>query len=162
MPEILFFVVCAVVVPVLINKSTEGERFNWLKPYLRESWTVLFVFFSAYFLLKPEAKDLLMQWHSKAPGVIGYLLASLCGAALLCAYWYFTGLITPSEKKTAEVATTSPSTEATETAKPEEKQNIPKPEEKLPSQTSELLRQVEFNQHRSDTVNPILFFCTPQ
>jgi hypothetical protein len=100
MGDIVFFAVCTLVLPVLINKSTEGERFDFLKPYLREAWTVVFVFLSTYYLTKPEAMEFLMKAHSSLPGYKGYFLAAVLGATVLCVYWWFAGLtVSPTGQK---------------------------------------------------------------
>jgi hypothetical protein len=99
MLEIFFLLVCTLVVPVLVNKSTEGKRFDFIKPWLRELWTMVFVFFSVYLLVKPEAREAAMRLHLAVPGWRGYVITALSGAICLSLYWYFTGIITPSERK---------------------------------------------------------------
>jgi hypothetical protein len=115
MGDIVFFAVCTLGLPVLINKSTEGERFDFLKPYLREAWTGVFVFLSVYYLTKPEAMEFLMKAHSSLPGYKGYFLAAVLGATVLCGYWWFAGLtVSPTGQKS--------NTETSLTAKPSEEQ----------------------------------------
>lgn len=90
--EIGAFVVATVVLPVLINKSTESGRFDWIKPRLRQIWTAIFAFFSLYLLQKPAAMEVAMKLHTRLPGPLGYVVAAICGALLLCGYWWFTGV----------------------------------------------------------------------
>jgi len=106
MLELVFFVLVTGVVPVVINKSTEEARFDWIKPYLREIWTAIFVFFVIYFLLKPEAMEVAMKLHNRVPSFWGYLLVALAGGLLLCAYWWFTGkaLSRPREQPQIQAA----------------------------------------------------------
>lgn len=91
--EILAFVVATGILPVLINKSTESGRLDWIKPYLRHTWTAVFVFFSLYFLRKPDVVEVVMKMHTRLPGLGGYAVAAVCGALLLSGYWWFTGKV---------------------------------------------------------------------
>ena len=111
MAELFFFVVCVGVVPVLINKSTEGERFNWLKPRLREAWTLLSLFFGWYFLKKPEMMAQMSKWHSSLPGLPGYLVVAVVGAAALSAYWWFAGLVLHPAKQEPPASLVKPTIE---------------------------------------------------
>src|ERR1051326_8829731 len=103
MLEASFFLLCTLVLPVLINKSTEGEQFAWVKPWLRELWTLVFVFFSVYFLSEPQGRSIFMKAHSSLHGVWGYLICAILGAAALCLYWWFTGKITPQSAIVAPI-----------------------------------------------------------
>jgi hypothetical protein len=100
MLDILAFVLTLLVLPVLINKSTEG-RFDSIKPFLRHIWTVIFAFFSLYLLQKPVAMEIAMKLHTRLPGHWGYIVAAICGALLLCGYWWFTGIAFNNPAKTS-------------------------------------------------------------
>lgn len=90
--DLLFFVLLTVVVPVLINRTTESHL-HWLKPHhLRPIWTVVFAIFSLYLLQKPSALEVVMGLHQKWNGWIGYLVFGLAGALLLTGYWWLTGV----------------------------------------------------------------------
>ena len=93
MLEVLVFIVVTGMLPVLVNKSTEDGRFDWLKGYLRESWTVLFVFFFLYLLSKPKALGVAMELRKQLPGPWGYVVFGCVGAALMCGYWWFAGKV---------------------------------------------------------------------
>jgi hypothetical protein len=107
--EVLVFLVSTLILPVLVNKSTERGRFDWLHSHLRRIWTGLFAFFSVYFLLKPDVKETMMKLHQRtSPSWLGYLVCALIGAALLCGYWWLTGRLippTPAERVRAILAT---------------------------------------------------------
>jgi hypothetical protein len=93
--DIIAIILAAVILPVLINKTTE-IHFDWLKPYLRQVWTGIFFFFSFYFLIGNQiALEVAVKLHKQWQGVswFGYIVSGFCGAALLCGYWWFTGKI---------------------------------------------------------------------
>jgi hypothetical protein len=91
MLDILAFLFLAVVLPLLINKTTE-HHLQWIKPHhLRPIWTVVFVGFSLYLLHKPMVLEFAMQLHQRWEGWIGYLIFGLAGALLLSGYWWLTG-----------------------------------------------------------------------
>jgi hypothetical protein len=97
MLDLAVFVVIAVVLPVVINKTTEGGHFHWIKPYLREIWTGILALGVLDLLLKPAPQDTMMKLHSTFPGMLGYVVAGVVGAALLCALWWTSGtMLKPS------------------------------------------------------------------
>lgn len=105
MLDLVVFVVLAVVLPVVINKTTESGHFHWIKPHLRAIWTAILAFFSVYVLYKPAAQEIVMHLHTRWPGLQGYILASLTGAAMLCAYWWLTGrMLTPPHAGSAQTS----------------------------------------------------------
>jgi len=97
MLDLLFFVFTVGILPVLVNKSTERGRFDWIHPYLREIWTLVFVFYSLVLLSQPRAQEILMLLH-KYPFVVQYLLLWLIGGLLLCTYYWFAGQIFQESK----------------------------------------------------------------
>jgi len=99
--DLLLFAVLSWVLPVVINKTTEGH-FHWIKPHLRLAWAVIFVFFSAYLLQKPAALEITMKLHRSWPGMAGYVVSALLGAVLLCGYWWMTGKMLTAQPHTTE------------------------------------------------------------
>jgi hypothetical protein len=97
------------VAPVLVNKTTD-IHLDWIKPYLRECWTGLFIFFSLAYLLTPPTREVAMKVHAKYPEWIGYAICGLLGAAMFSAFWWFTGRVL-----TPEVAAKPPETLASGT-----------------------------------------------
>jgi hypothetical protein len=93
MVALALLVLGSFVIPVLINKSTEGERLNFIKPYLREIWTVVLLIFVGCFLMQQSPRDSLMKLHPYMPGYRGYIVCAIAGSTLLCAYWWFVGKI---------------------------------------------------------------------
>jgi hypothetical protein len=89
--EVLFVLASLVVIPVLINKSTEGERFDWIKPHLREAWTLVFVFVSSYFLSKPSIWEFTMNASKQWSPWVAYPLVAVTGALLLSGYYWLAG-----------------------------------------------------------------------
>jgi hypothetical protein len=93
MLEIIFFVLVTLVLPVVIERTTEG-RFKWIKVYERQIWTAIFAFLSLYLLNRPEAVEVAVKLHNYiARPWLGYVLAGVLGGLLLCCYWWFTGLV---------------------------------------------------------------------
>lgn len=107
MLDIVAIIVLTVVLPVLINKTTE-HHFDWVKPYVRQLWTGVLAFFSMYYLTnRTYAVEVAVRLHQRWHTIpwLGYLVAGLCGALLLCGYWWFTGEI--FGKSQAATASTS-------------------------------------------------------
>ena len=96
-----------VVLPVVINLSSESGHFNRLKPYLREIWTFLVAFAGIYYLATPSVKEVMMAIHERVPvaGWIGYTVCAVAGASILCGFWWFTGKVIapPPESSAARV-----------------------------------------------------------
>src|SRR5271166_94919 len=93
MLDLLIFILGLVVVPVLINRTTE-THLHWLKPqHLRPIWTVVFAIFSLYLLQKPTAQEFVMSLHQRWHGWIGYAVFGVAGAVLLAGYWWLTGVM---------------------------------------------------------------------
>jgi hypothetical protein len=113
--QLVFVVLTLGVLPVVINKSTEGKRFDWLHPHLRIVWTVLFVFYSWYLLTQPRAQEVLMWLHQTRKPILAYPLLALVGAILLCGYYWFAGKVSqpasgPLANPTDQNATPVPTT----------------------------------------------------
>jgi len=90
--EIIVFTFFSLIVPMLINKSTEKGRLDWIEPHLRIIWTVLFIFFTMYLLQKPVISGVIMEfrkWFNNP--MLGYLVWALIGATVFCGYWWFSG-----------------------------------------------------------------------
>jgi hypothetical protein len=90
--ELVIFVLLALVVPVLVNKTTESHL-HWLTPrHLRPIWTVVFAILSLYLLQKPTAHEFIarlhLRWHGRS-----YLVLGLAGGLLLYGYWWLTGVM---------------------------------------------------------------------
>jgi hypothetical protein len=108
--EFLGFIFTVWVLPVVINKSTEHKRFDWIHPHLRIVWTLIFGFYSFYLLAQPFAQGILMQMHSNVKAVVAYPLLAIFGASLFCGYYWFAGKIfdpQPATQSQAEEPTPS-------------------------------------------------------
>jgi hypothetical protein len=107
--ELVVFILLAVVVPVLVNKTTESHL-HWLKPrHLRPIWTVVFALLSLYFLQKPAALGFVVHLQQKWHGWIGSLIFGAAAAIMLASYWWLTGVLLkpnphPTEPKQATPA----------------------------------------------------------
>jgi|ERR1700728_3641525 len=97
--SLLAYIVVTLILPLLINKSTEDGRFDRLKLYLREVWTALFAFFSLFLLHQESVMVIVVKQHGRWKGPLGYVVAGIVGAALLCAYWWFTGKVFTEQPK---------------------------------------------------------------
>lgn len=100
----IIIIVLSLLIPVLVNKSTEDRGMDWIKPYLRHLWTAVFILLSYYYILrKPIVEEMAMRLHQqldKSSSVWGYVICAVCGAMLLCAYWWFAGKVfTPVKNK---------------------------------------------------------------
>lgn len=95
MLELLVFLVITGVLPVIVNKSTESGRFDWIVPHLRTIWTVRLSFFSFYLLQKPSVVGVIVKLRDRFPGILGYIVCAAVGAVLLCGYWWFAGRAFP-------------------------------------------------------------------
>src|SRR6266571_4791311 len=92
--EIFIFLIVVLVVPILVNKTTERGRFDFVHPYLRHAWTGLLILFTYYVLDKPVVKEIVMRLFSRfgtSQAIWSYLTAFCVGGLLLCWYWYATG-----------------------------------------------------------------------
>jgi hypothetical protein len=108
--ELLAFLVTTVVLPVIINKSTEGGRFNWAYPHLRRLWTAIFAFYSFYILQKPGALEIIMKAKENldtTSPILGYAVCAVVGALLLCGYWWFAGKLFADSHKTPTLYATA-------------------------------------------------------
>src|SRR5579859_7658505 len=88
--DILVFVVLAVVLPVLINKTTE-EHFHWIKQYLRQAWTIIIAFGIANILWKPAIQEVIVKLHFRFHGLAGYVIAGGVGCFVSCLVWWASG-----------------------------------------------------------------------
>ena len=77
------------VAPVLVNKSTEGEQFDWVKPYLRPAWTAFFIVWFCYALSKTPV-EVFMTIRKFSPWLV-YPILAVAGAVILCGYYWAMG-----------------------------------------------------------------------
>jgi hypothetical protein len=87
----IFVFVTGFVVPVVINKSTDGGHFLWIKPWLRPIWTAILVFYAIYAMQTPEGRGVLVKLHARWDGPLGYLFAGVSGVILCCGFWWMSG-----------------------------------------------------------------------
>lgn len=99
---LLVSIVSLVVVPVLVNKTTE-THLNWLKPYLRQVWCVIALVYVIYFLTTDTGKELLIATQSsfgfKHP-VLTIGLSLLLGGVIAPSYWWLMGKLMPANTET--------------------------------------------------------------
>lgn len=99
--ELLLLILGMLVLPIVVNKTTEKGRFDWIHQHLRWIWTVIFAFVSLYLLEKPIAREAAMRIKESlchVSPVWGYVVCGIVGASILCGYWWFSGKIIPSEQ----------------------------------------------------------------
>jgi hypothetical protein len=93
--DIFFFVISMGILPMLINKTTEG-RFDWIKPRLPIAWMVILTFYSLYLLGRPPLIEIAMKLHKMTlSGIAGYLIVGFLGALVFCGYWWFVSKMFP-------------------------------------------------------------------
>ena len=99
MLEFFIFLVGLFVVPVLLDQSSKRKHFEWVGPWLKEAYAVLFIVLICYFLWGPGL-GLGMTLRSYAQGSrIWGAIFTLAGTGLFFGYWMFLGrVITPVEK----------------------------------------------------------------
>lgn len=100
--EFIVGIITVVVVPVVINKSTESGHLDWIKQYLRPIWTGIFIIYAVYLLQKTSSMEATMELHKKInlPSPVVYLIVGLLGAVILCGYWWLTGKLFSENKPT--------------------------------------------------------------
>lgn len=110
--ELLGFIVTVGVLPIVMNKSTEHGRLDWIHPHLRIIWTAIVGFYSCYLLAQPFAQSILIQMHLNLRPAIAYPILAALGAGLFCAFYWSAGKIFDSQSATqaqTEVSATTPS-----------------------------------------------------
>jgi hypothetical protein len=98
--------VSLVVVPVLINKSTENNL-DWIKPRLREAWCLVGLIYSCYILSTDTVKLWFVSWRngfgSRHPE-LSYLTLAAGAIAIAIGYWNFLGQLLLPEESTETAA----------------------------------------------------------
>jgi hypothetical protein len=97
--KVLLFLVTTTVMPVVVNKTTDGERLKWIQPYLREIWLALLVFYVLAAMFVPSVREAAVAANQRIkdsahPDACYFVVVSL-GCVLLLCYWWFTGIIAP-------------------------------------------------------------------
>jgi hypothetical protein len=90
--DVGLFVLFGVVLPIVVNKTTEGYL-NWIKPHLRWVWTGIFAFLTCYGLSRPIAWEFTVNLHKNWHGspILGYALWASFGILLFSFYWWLAG-----------------------------------------------------------------------
>jgi hypothetical protein len=106
--ETLLVILGAIFLPILVNKTTERGRFEWVHPHLRWIWVFILVIFTYYVLEKPMLKSIATDVHNRfrSSPSIGYLGASVVGILLMCIYWWATGYALSETSSPAPIPTT--------------------------------------------------------
>jgi hypothetical protein len=113
--DILIGVLTLVVLPILINKSTE-QHFSWVKNWLRELWCAVALIYSYYGATR-------LGWIMRAHGTLGvayprgsYVIVGLIGVFVACGFWWVAGQVFPSavvsERKLQAPRTGTPTDES--------------------------------------------------
>lgn len=93
--------------PLVINKTTERGRLEFVHEWLREIWAGFCVLYTYYILTKPEVRELTMSIYRRDASW-SYLVAFLVGGLLLCFYWWGTGkLLKETSSRPAEASSSS-------------------------------------------------------
>lgn len=103
--DLVVFLFTMGVLPVLINKSTERGRFDWVLPHLRPVWTAIFAGCSIYLIQKQDTLEALMRIRTSldaASPLLGYGICAIIGASILCGYWWFAGRMFPAAAQPVE------------------------------------------------------------
>jgi hypothetical protein len=80
--EFLYAILALVVVPILVTKTTERGRFDWIHPYLRELWMCLIIVY--LFAYVWTERDFVAHVHSRFGNhpKAAYAVVALLGALL--------------------------------------------------------------------------------
>jgi hypothetical protein len=101
MQTVVIFLVLTVVLPIVITKTTERGRFDFIHPWLREIWMVLLVLGIWYVLEQPLASEFIMRHRD---GKLAYLIVFLVGGLLLCLFWWLMGAVLQEKPKEGTLA----------------------------------------------------------
>jgi hypothetical protein len=107
---LLISIISLVVVPMLVNKTTE-HHLDWIKPYLRQAWCAVAFVYVVYFLTTDTAKQLFASWRSgfgNAHPVLAYAIPAFTGGILAPAYWWLMGKLLPRDKTETATKTAAP------------------------------------------------------
>jgi hypothetical protein len=116
------------VLPVLVNKSTEHGRFDWIHPYLRQIWTGTFMFYSWYVLHSNSDHPIFMWLHTNVKPWLAYAIMAFFGALLFCGYYWFAGQVFKPSAQGPALSPASPTPEVVKSAGPPEATIAPKPD----------------------------------
>lgn len=92
--NVFFAFLGVLVLPILINKTTERGRFDFVHPYLREMWMALLLLFTWWYVLESSTvKKSVMSTQARYANhpVATYGVVAVLGALLLMGYWFVTG-----------------------------------------------------------------------
>jgi hypothetical protein len=87
---------------MIINKSTDSGKLDWIKEYLRPIWTAIFALYSLYLFSSFSGMEVVMDWHrnTNQHPILVYIIIGFVGAFTLCCYWWFAGkMFTTTDSK---------------------------------------------------------------
>ena len=95
MLDAIMYIVAAWMLPVLINKTTEKYKLNWIQDHIRPLWMMVFTLLTIFFIHRSELSRLIMNHFLKSniSPIIQYIIIGFSGAIIFCLYWWFTGII---------------------------------------------------------------------
>lgn len=120
MLDAIMYIIAAGILPVLINKTTEWFKFDWIHVHIRPLWMIVFSIFTMYFIHRSEIAGIIMAHFKKSniSPIFQYIIIAFIGAIIFCAYWWFIGTIFKERRETFQSTETN-------------KQNTPKLELKI-------------------------------
>jgi len=89
---------------MLINKTTQHYRFDWLTPWIRHAWTAVFAFYSIYILANTGSLSRIDSWASDSPWRIFVELSTFIVA--VTGYWFLLGMLLHEKTQSAEAKDT--------------------------------------------------------
>lgn len=113
--DIILLLLTVTVVPIVINKTTERGRFDFLHPWLREIWVALLVFYTYYLLSRPPVEGFMVGYRRYGKSL--YLVTFVAGGVLLSLYWWVTGWALKETSSTAPPPSVAASERPKETTK---------------------------------------------
>jgi hypothetical protein len=123
--EVVYAILALVVVPILVTKTTERGRFDWIHPYLRELWMCLII---VYLIANVwSERTSVARIHSRFGDhpTAAYIVVALVGALFFVSCWAVIGWVL-DKAEPSETAQARPPLEQPIIPKPTEPEALPK------------------------------------
>jgi len=103
MREFILFVLAGIVLPSIINKTTERGRLEFVHEYIQEIWTFVLAVCTYFWLLDTgSVRGLAVSFHQRYSNhpYAPYLVVGALGFSLFCFFWWATGRVLHTEAAT--------------------------------------------------------------
>jgi hypothetical protein len=112
--SILFFLFTTIFLPLLLHKTIESIRMEWIKNWLPEIWTVVFAGYLTYIVFVSSYSEAILRVRGKwgLSSGWGYVIAAALGASIFAGYWWLTGKMFSGSSHKADVSSLNHETPA--------------------------------------------------